>query len=490
VIAALLLPALLGFPGDIDALAKQLKDPAEKTRRAAVQDLVREHSPAAWALVLAALADPSAMVADEAQLALADVEDPALRRELAGKHGLEAGDALLQRRAAEVFGRMQAPVDGAALLHALADKDTELRRLAAWSLERAARRNAIEPKAAKSAIPALTEAFKHDKEALVRAAALRALSALKPLDEQELGRDPAPECVCARLQCAVEQHGAAALPQLAEMRTASQLPVRCEVVLQLAALRSRPALELLVSMLADEHDARLAWTIASELTTLSGVRNERNVAAWKDWLARQPESWSPAPVRTGAAIPAAAGPETTTCVFVGMPVLSDHLALLIDLSGSISKPRADGKTRKEALDVELERTLHAFGKDVRFNLIPYTKQPLPWEKRLVEATSANVEKAVAWFRGLRDTGKGNVGAAFELAFSDPEIDTLLLFSDGAPTGGEHWNLELIAELFAERNRFRHLVLDAVIVDAKKPIAEHWRTICEQSGGRMLPVDMK
>ena len=127
---------------------------------------------------------------------------------------------------------------------------------------------------------------------------------------------------------------------------------------------------------------------------------------------------------------------------------------------------------------------------MRFNLIPYTKQPLPWEKRLVEATSANVEKAVAWFRGLRDTGKGNVGAAFELAFSDPEIDTLLLFSDGAPTGGEHWNLELIAELFAERNRFRHLVLDAVIVDAKKPIAEHWRTICEQSGGRMLPVDMK
>ncbi len=488
---ALALSALALLGGDLDALAKELKDPSEKTRREAVQALEKDGSKGAFELILGVLADPAPMVADEAQLALGKLSDPGLLKELAGKKGLGSGSDLVQRRAAEVFGRLPGTVDGGAVARQLTDKDAEVRRMLAWSLERCARRNALDKKTEPFVLSALSDALKREKDALARAAELVALGELQTLDAKDLVGDPAPEVACAGLQWIGEHAEAGIYDVCALLRFTAPVPVRNEIVLQLAARRSRRGVALLVDMLQKESNTRLAWTIAGELTALTGVRNERNAQAWADWLAKQPQDWTPpAAPASGERKKLEPGPDTGTAVFVGMPVLSDRVAILIDLSGSIYEKRGDGKTRKEVLEGELERTLKGFAKSVRFNLIPYTKDPLPMGKALVEATPANVEKALAWFRGLKDSGKGNVWDAFTLALADPEVDTLLLFSDGAPTGGQHWNLELMQTLFAERNRFRHVVLDAVIVDAKKPIQAHWKAMCEASGGRMLPVEMK
>jgi hypothetical protein len=76
-----------------------------------------------------------------------------------------------------------------------------------------------------------------------------------------------------------------------------------------------------------------------------------------------------------------------------------------------------------------------------------------------------------------------------LALESPEVDTILVLTDGAPTGGHRWNIDLMRERYVERNRFRHVALDAVIVDAKKGMQERWRKFCEATGGRMLAVDL-
>jgi hypothetical protein len=87
-------------------------------------------------------------------------------------------------------------------------------------------------------------------------------------------------------------------------------------------------------------------------------------------------------------------------------------------------------------------------------------------------------------------GAGDVWTAIELALEDPEVDTLVILTDGAPSGGHRWNLELMESLLPERVRFEKIAVDAVVVDATTPIGDHWRRMCAATGGRVQTVEMK
>jgi hypothetical protein len=65
-----------------------------------------------------------------------------------------------------------------------------------------------------------------------------------------------------------------------------------------------------------------------------------------------------------------------------------------------------------------------------------------------------------------------------------------MLSDGAPTGGDRWNLGLMRELMAEKNRFRRVALDAVLADASPKLKDDWRAMCDASGGRWVEIALK
>jgi hypothetical protein len=74
-----------------------------------------------------------------------------------------------------------------------------------------------------------------------------------------------------------------------------------------------------------------------------------------------------------------------------------------------------------------------------------------------------------------------------LALQDPEVDTLLVLFDGAPTGGHRHRLELITPLFLEQNLGRGATLDFVLVDASKKLQRMWGELAEATGGRTVSV---
>jgi len=76
-----------------------------------------------------------------------------------------------------------------------------------------------------------------------------------------------------------------------------------------------------------------------------------------------------------------------------------------------------------------------------------------------------------------------------LALADPDVDTILVLTDGAPTGGRRWHIDLMTQRFLEQNRFRRVVLDAVLVDASKFLRDKWAGWCAATGGRMLALDL-
>ncbi|MBI5365340.1 MAG: HEAT repeat domain-containing protein [Planctomycetes bacterium] len=477
----------------LDALAKKAKDPNEKERRSAVQELAKLGTPAAWDLVLDLLKDASPMVADEAQVQLGKLADEKFVKELLGKRGLQSGDVWVRRRAAEVLGRVRAPVSQAELSGRMEQEDPEVKRMLAWSVERRFRSGSwhLSDLDELERISAALGRLVKDSRPEVRAAALSAVGAASAKKDQPVAAeflvDKSAEVRCAALVLALEWEASARFDAARNGVADAAFAVRAQAVETLASCGTKAACALLVDRLEKETSLRLRWRIVAELQKLSGSDLELNVPFWRKWVEGLDDVWHPA---TGERKPPKEVKEQGTTVFLGLPVLSDRVAILVDFSGSLWEKRADGKTRKETADEELAKLLKQLPPAAKFNVIPYTSKPFPWEKQLVPATKENVARALDAFVKCKETGKGNVWDAIELAITDPEVDTLLILTDGAPTGGHRWNLELMEPLLHEKLRFRKLAIDAVLVDAKKFLQDRWRAICEGTGGRMQAVEMK
>jgi hypothetical protein len=63
-------------------------------------------------------------------------------------------------------------------------------------------------------------------------------------------------------------------------------------------------------------------------------------------------------------------------------------------------------------------------------------------------------------------------------------------TDGVPTGGRHWNLELMVELLIERNRLRKVAFDSILVDAPRSRLAQWAELAERTGGRSVETKLE
>ncbi|TAJ16340.1 MAG: hypothetical protein EPO68_11270 [Planctomycetota bacterium] len=491
---------------ELDELERDLSfsgDWWETKRRTAVRKLADLGTPRAWELVLGALEQSSAQVADEAEVALARLTDKKLLQALLGAKGLGHKELAVRMRAAEACGRIGAELDAGVLAReARTAKEPELRRTLAWTLERRAAAGRIAAADAKRVAEALSTLARQDGVHEVRGAALGALAALqREAAAPEVAKalaDKSPVLRCAGLESAAVLGSEKAVAEATRLADAPELAVRTAAVDRLAALASRTAVVALARRFEKEQQPALAWRLRDLLRELSGVEQSWEPAAWRHWAESLPATWQP-PQRAGAprtsagrasAPKDASGTGIGTPSLIGLPIVSTRLAILVDLSGSVWDTARDGKTRKQLLDEELRTALEQLPPTSAFNLIPYTAKPIPWAKELEPATPANVKRALEWFEARRDRGPGNFWDAALLALEDPEVDTILALTDGAPTGGPRWSMELMTEWLAQENRFRRVRFDSILVDAPKGLQKHWQRLAEQSNGYSIAVEMK
>jgi hypothetical protein len=477
-----------------DAKAK-LASSDGRERRAAVAELARLGGDEAWKLVVGALADADAQVADEAQLQVAKLDDAGVRKHLLGKEGLDAKNALVRERVAEALGRSAARPAFEVLAAPLDDREPPVRRSAAWSIERLVRAgrfegewdaHMIEMSALEAALFAQAA---REKDAETHAALMVAHQALlgaprrKDLDALLASKSAPARCAAAIALRSAPPDEALAL--LAKLAVDPNLGVRLNCARSLAVLANKQAALALVGLLERESELRAKWLYVEHLRGLSGLAHRLDPRPWRDWAEK---------LADGALDKPAARPSgddgAVSSAFAGLPILSERVAFLIDLSGSMWEKRADGRTRKQLVDEELARALRSLAPQVRFNVVVYTAKPAAWKERLTPASPKAVEEALQFFEKRKDQGKGDFWGALEFALADPEVDTLIVLSDGAPSGGQRWNLELMKALFAERTRFRGVVLEAVLADASNRLRDHWVEMCASSGGRVVEVQLR
>ena len=70
-------------------------------------------------------------------------------------------------------------------------------------------------------------------------------------------------------------------------------------------------------------------------------------------------------------------------------------------------------------------------------------------------------KAQKFSRSLEAGGETNAYGALQLAFKDPDVDTIYLLSDGTPTAGDETIAEVIRMKVRDWNRHRKVIINCI-----------------------------
>lgn len=470
---------------DFEVLVRELQERYPDRRQRALAKLGALGTRDAWELVLRGLADAAPQVADEARVRLAASREPFLVRELLGEAGLESDDEWVRVRAAETLGRTAGEVDATLLARAIDVRDTLTAGALASAIERRARAGLVEDRA--RAWRELESSLGRRMEPAVRCRMLSALALLAPDEtlptiERALTDDEA-GVRCAALEALADVVGLVSLDRVREMAVDEAPGVRATAIDLFERFGSRMSILALADRLEQEQRPALRWRAIAALQRITGHKEALDPAGWRALVSSLPDYWRP---ERGSAAP----PGTGVSGLAGMPILSDRIAFLVDFSGSTWREDEDGRSRKAILEVKLRAALGTLPDTTRFNVVPYTLVPHPWKERLVPATRPNVEQAAKFFEGCNQRGSGNFYDAALAALADPEVDTILVLTDGVPTGGHRYQLDLLFEALLEENRYRRVVFDSILVDAPKGLQKKWLEFAERTGGRSLAVELE
>lgn len=478
---------------ELDDLRAELRQGTREQRRSAVRKVAKLATTEAFLELVGLLGDDEGMVADEAQFRLEGVADPEVREALLKRAGLRSKSDEVRERAAALLGRLDGPLDVRELTRALSS-GPHARSLCA-SVERLARRKLLVGDLVKGRKALLS--FGRARSPDVRAAALCAAGELWRLDASEGAGFERELAACARhrdpvLRCAALQavRGERRCTLARELIGDEERAVRLELAHSLGDDGSKPALRMLCELL--ERDARSAvrWAAVDGLRRASGLRHRDDPRPWRDWIERLSDDWSPLLATTRADGDRGVLAERSKASLAGLPILGERIVFVVDFSGSLWMKQPDGTIKKEYADAELKRALASLSPDSWFNLIAYTGEPHVWQDKLVRATPRNVRAATEWFVKCNERGSGDFHEAACKALEDEDVQTVVVFTDGVPTGGRRWRLELLIPDLLERVRFRKVSFGVLLVDAPFRLHRLWRELAEQSGGNLVSVETR
>lgn len=296
-------------------------------------------------------------------------------------------------------------------------------------------------------------------------------AALRALGKDKLGFEP----LCAGLGHAdwstrlAAAHG---LESLREPRVVKPL------VEQLQLEVGRPRIEL----------AEVLWR-------LTGQPFRTRAAAWKGWLADAGDE--PTLIEPSALARLEQEEETrklkeiSKVAFFGIRVESHRAIFILDISGSMMESlRAryvgqKGEYRIDRAKQELRQVIENLEEGALFNVIAFNSAVMPWQESIAAASGATRADCDAWVDKLGALGGTNLFDSLRAAFEDPDVDTLVVLSDGEPSVGEMIEPSAIRAEVARWNRDRGIRIHTVAMGGRFKVLE-W--LAEDSGGTHVRHD--
>ena len=87
----------------------------------------------------------------------------------------------------------------------------------------------------------------------------------------------------------------------------------------------------------------------------------------------------------------------------------------------------------DRLKEEFAESVSALSANMRFNVVVFDCNVVTWANALVKATEENKTSAASWVNGRQPRGGTGTAAAVVAALQDPEVEAVILLTDGMPT---------------------------------------------------------
>jgi Mg-chelatase subunit ChlD len=222
------------------------------------------------------------------------------------------------------------------------------------------------------------------------------------------------------------------------------------------ALRDHQVAEVVSALVAKmpEVKGRLREDIRDVLKALTGQPLSYDPSAWSIWWREVRDVWDPTSVPTSIE---EQRKSLQTAVKDGLygEIVSERVIFLLDVSGSMLAETQVGGSRIEIARKQLQRVIEG-GLDPRsrFSMVAFSEGLVRFSDRLLRAKGPVLKRALAFVAKLKAGGETNTYGALELAFSDREVDTIYLLSDGSPTVGKETSAVLILQSIQNWNRYR------------------------------------
>ncbi|MFT7679154.1 MAG: HEAT repeat protein [Planctomycetota bacterium] len=345
--------------------------------------------------------------------------------------------------------------------------------------------------------------FESSDNARIVAATMRALTELlaqhpgwpDALAEHARGTDP------LRAPLAVEELASRARPKdrelFLELLESPQWGTRLASMWVLAGYGDVALLGPIIERMQSE-SGRLRIEFGEALFELTAQPFGASAASWKAWYADKGAGFVlPSAEEVAAARVLAADREarerSAVARFFGIPVHSERVIFIIDVSGSMMQSLRGryvgrpGEVRLVRAKYELSAALRDMPSTAQFNILAFSSGVTQWADRSVGAEEAPArDEALAWVSRLGAIGGTNLYGAMIAAMKDPHVDTIVLLSDGEPTVGRLQDPGAIRADIARRNKGRGIIIHTVSLGARLRTLE-W--LAEDSGGRhVLWVD--
>ncbi|MCE9593893.1 MAG: HEAT repeat domain-containing protein [Planctomycetes bacterium] len=299
----------------------------------------------------------------------------------------------------------------------------------------------------------------------------------------------------------------AALWQLAKLAQKKYLPlfVRClesaDWSTRLAALKgleiigNTDAISAIITRMEKE-EGRMAREFCDALFRLTGQMLPPDPAVWKKWWEEKRSGFKG--LGTGDLFKLQQEEETRRLTqaskntFYGVRIVSHRAIFIIDVSGSMNEPTRSpylgkpGEARMEVAKRELIKCIDALDKDALFNIVVFSSGVDRWlDEGVAESKDKERTDAKTFVSRLGADGGTNLYGAVQTAFTDPDVDTIYIMSDGEPSVGDVTDQAEIRARVGQWNEHRKIVIHTIAVGGNFQILE-W--LAADSGGTHVKYD--
>jgi hypothetical protein len=383
--------------------------------------------------------------------------------------------------ALSVFGRDSALKDPTLLVNLLQDRDAEVRIEALEGLARVGASDEL----------VLALDMVNDKIPLVRVAAIEAAGEILTRERKDSS-----------------EQAAYFVPVLSRHLEDPEWPVQETILSMMERFRARESIPILIEFLTkvdsnpDHFRERIIQRVTEVLRSLTGAYiQSTNPAEWNQWWIENKESFRLSEVPS----PTLRGFQLDGPAFFNIPVNSDCVYFILDISGSMRAPLPSQRDTnpdapKPKLDrarMELSRTMSALDQDVYFNVILFNETIRVFKDKPIKASEKAKEEASLFFQEAHADEGTNIVDSLNMALEiksmglvnrigdDVILDTIFLLSDGVPTTGIVIDPVEILHIVTRANRLTKIKINAIYLGAEPN--QFMRLLAENNYGNYVQI---